>query len=106
MSRQPGLTLGSTLPSPRWAFSLLFLPLIPALARADEPAVAARQLALQDCIALAEENQPAIAAAQSSYGAALAGQRGLENLRFAGLLSRDLHVRRQEAAWGVNSPSG
>src|SRR5262249_48192312 len=65
-----------------------------ATVRGQEPA--ARTLGLQDCIALGMSNQPAIAGAQSSYGAALAGHRGLENLHLS-ILSPDLKVRRHQA---------
>src|SRR5262249_55564665 len=106
MNRQPGFTRAGGPRTLRLGASFLFvLPLLTTAARGDEPAAgqpAARQLGLEECIGLGQESQPAIAAAQSSYGAALAGQRGVDNLRFAGLLSHDIAVRRQQACWGVN----
>src|SRR5438445_7432536 len=71
-------------------------------ASAVEP-LGGRPLNLNDCVGIGLERQPAIAAARYSYGAAAAAQQGINGLpAFAGLLSRDLPVRRQQAEWGVN----
>ena len=71
-------------------------------AQAAEP-LGGRPLNLNDCVAIGLERQPAIAAARYSYGAAAAAQQGINGLpAFAGLLSRDLPTRREQASWGVN----
>jgi outer membrane protein TolC len=72
---------------------------------AEEAAAPRGPLGLWECVAIGMESQPAISAAQSAYDAALAGQSGINGLRFAGLLAKDLPVRRQQAAWGVNATS-
>jgi outer membrane protein TolC len=60
------------------------------------------ELSLDSCINLGLENQPAVAAARSSLDAAGWAARGLNNLPcFAGLLSRDLPYRRQQACLGI-----
>jgi outer membrane protein TolC len=65
-----------------------------------------RPLSLTDCLSIGMSSQPAMGAANSSLAAALAAQSGVDNLpRFAGLLSRDLRVRRHQAAWGVQIAS-
>src|SRR5262245_1086056 len=94
----------------RWAISTSLLLLCGSAVSAQAPAEAPAQappgskpLTLTDCVSISLESQPAIAAAQSSYGAALSAQRGVNNLPFfAGLLSRDLPIRRQQAEWGLN----
>src|SRR5712664_1567747 len=71
-------------------------------AQAVEP-LGGRPLNLNDCVAIGLERQPAITAARFSYGAAVSAQQGVNGLpAFAGLLSRDLPVRRQQAEWGLN----
>lgn len=102
-----GLRLREQTPS-TWAarLGLSLIGLLAAYAttsRAQE--VGERALTLADCVSIGLGSQPAISAANASLGAALSGQAGLDNLRFAGLLSRDLRVRRQQAAWGVQIAS-
>lgn len=59
-------------------------------------------LSLEGCVNLGLANQPAVAAARSSLDAAEWAAQGVKNLpRVAGLLSRDLPYRRQQACLGV-----
>jgi outer membrane protein TolC len=51
---------------------------------------------------LGRENQPSIRAAMASLGSAQNGQRGLNEIRF-GRLSRELPVRKQQAALGISA---
>jgi outer membrane protein TolC len=60
------------------------------------------ELSLDGCINLGLANQPALAAARSSLDAAEWATAGVNNLpRVAGLLSRDLPYRRQQACLGI-----
>jgi outer membrane protein TolC len=78
---------------------------------ADEPAlapvpaaaapVASPALDLHACRQIALEKQPTIAAARASLAAANMRLGSLDNLRFAGLIKRDLPIRKQQAALGV-----
>lgn len=61
----------------------------------------ASPLSLDQCIDLAMARQPAIHAAQASLSAAMSGESALNNLRFAGLFSPDVPVRRKQACLGV-----
>src|SRR5688572_8590316 len=64
-------------------------------------AAPAPAMSLGECIAIAVQRQPGLAALRASVDAAHAGQAGLDSLGlFAGLLSRDLPVRRKQAALG------
>jgi outer membrane protein TolC len=67
---------------------------------------APRALTLDDCLSTGLAQQPALAAAQSSLNAAILGQQGVDNLPlFASIFSRDVKIRRQQAAIGVNIAS-
>lgn len=61
----------------------------------------APKLTLDACIQLAFENQPALAAARASLAAAQSGQRGINSLRFAAIISHDIPIRREQACIGV-----
>jgi outer membrane protein TolC len=66
----------------------------------------ATPLTLEGCIQLAFEKQPALAAARASLAAAQDGQQALDNLPlYARALSRDLCIRKQQAALGVGISS-
>ena len=58
-------------------------------------------LTLEECIRIGLEQQPALNAARASLAAAEDQRRALDNMRLAGLLSRELPVRKQQAALGV-----
>jgi outer membrane protein TolC len=69
---------------------------------AEEGAEGTKKLNLQECIALAMQHQPALSAGNASLAAAQQAYQGLNGLpRFAGLLSRDLAVRKDQARWGI-----
>lgn len=81
---------------------------IPSLAAAQEvpaaaPAGSAPVYRLQDCLSIAWQKQPALQAAAASMSAAQTGQRGLHEIRFGRIFAKDLPVRKQQAAWGVNA---
>jgi outer membrane protein TolC len=67
-------------------------------ARAQQPAA---PLTLEDCVRIGLAQQPALNAARASLAAAVDQQRALDNLRLASLISRELPVRKQQAALGV-----
>jgi len=58
-------------------------------------------LSLQECVQLGLMYQPALTAAQASLDAAQTSYQSLQNLRLAGLISRDLPIRRQQACLGI-----
>jgi outer membrane protein TolC len=58
-------------------------------------------LGLADCLAIALQQQPAIQAQRASLAAAQAGARGIDELRFAGLVRHDIPIRKQQACLGV-----
>ncbi len=62
-------------------------------------------LGLEDCVRLGLERQPSLAAARASLAAAEAGQRALHNLHLAGVISREVPIRREQAALGVTIAS-
>lgn len=63
-------------------------------------------LNLEACLALGLARQPALHAAQASLSGAMSGQEGLNNLpKLAGLFSRDLPIRRNQACLGVGIQS-
>lgn len=64
-----------------------------------------RASSLDECISLAMSRQPALAAAQASLSAAVSGKRGLDSLKFAGILAPDLHIRKQQACLGISIAS-
>lgn len=73
---------------------------------AGKTAAESRKLGLDECIALGMESPPALAVAHVSLNAAYSGQRGVSGLpRFAGLLARDLPIRREQACLGVTIAS-
>jgi outer membrane protein TolC len=59
-------------------------------------------LTLEDCVRIGLERQPALNAARASLASAQDQLHALENLRFASLVSRELPVRKQQAALGVS----
>src|SRR5262249_29307437 len=87
----------------------------PASSPPDEPALAGPvpvapaavapvvvpALSFEDCLHLGRENQPSIRAALASLSAAQNGQRGLNEIRFGSRLSKDLPIRKEQAAHGV-----
>src|SRR5262249_29760020 len=60
---------------------------------------------LQDCLAIARSSQPSLSAAASSLAAAQTAQYGLNRLPGGRIFARDLPVRREQAALGVNAAS-
>src|SRR5262249_26439433 len=60
-------------------------------------------LDLASCKSIALLKQPAIGAANASHQAALARQKGLDSICLPRFLVRDLHVRKQQAAVGVDA---
>jgi len=64
-------------------------------------AAAAPPLGLQDCVNLGLQYQPALAAAQASLDAAQTAYQGAQNLRLAGLISKQVKIRRNQACWGI-----
>jgi outer membrane protein TolC len=67
---------------------------------ADQPGPASK-LTLEDCTRVGLERQPALAAQQASLAAAQAQRRALDNLVCAGLFSRELPIRKQQASCGI-----
>src|SRR5207302_10651083 len=66
------------------------------------PATApAGPLTLADCVQIALDRQPALVAHRASVAAAESQKQGLDNLRLAGLVSREVPIRRKQAALGV-----
>src|SRR5262245_1883314 len=57
-------------------------------------------LTLPDCLSIALERQPALAGHRSSVAAAQAQKRGLDELHFASLVSREIPIRRRQACLG------
>lgn len=73
-------------------------------AQAQQPALpqqGGQPLTLDDCIRIGLEQQPALAAARASLAAAETNRHALDRLRLASLVSRELHVRKEQAALGV-----
>jgi outer membrane protein TolC len=66
------------------------------------PAPPAAPLTLEECIRIGLEQQPALNAARASLAAAEDQRQALDNLRLAALISRELPVRKQQAALGVS----
>src|SRR5207245_2943833 len=58
-------------------------------------------LTLEDCVRIGLDQQPALAAARASLAAALAQRQALDNLVVAGLVSREVPIRRKQACQGV-----
>lgn len=58
-------------------------------------------LDLASCKAIALTKQPALAAGQAAHQAALARQHGLDTIKVPRFLARDLPIRKQQAAVGV-----
>lgn len=87
-----------TLTRPRgWGALLLTLALaLPASGQTVVPSYT-----LDDCIHLGLDKQPALAAARASLSAAQTGQGALDRLLLARLVARDLSIRKQQAALGV-----
>jgi outer membrane protein TolC len=61
----------------------------------------ARPLTLADCVQIALDRQPALTAHRASVAAAEGQRQGLDNLRLAGLVSREVPIRRKQAGLGV-----
>jgi outer membrane protein TolC len=84
-----------------WISFFLCLGLLQA-ARAQEAAPAPNPvLTLEDCIQQSLANQPTLAAQRATVAAAEAGRKALDNFRVVGLLSKDLPIRKEQAAAGV-----
>ena len=104
-----GLTLFGHRPK-AWILCALGALLFAATGSAQEtaPAPVAAPVAapvtatnLETCLAIAASRQPALAAARASLAAAESGKRGLDSIRFGGLLSRDLPIRKEQACLGI-----
>jgi outer membrane protein TolC len=63
----------------------------------------ATTLSLADCLRIAHERQPALQAYQASLAAAESASRGLQNMRLAGLIVREIPVRREQACLGITA---
>jgi outer membrane protein TolC len=70
------------------------------------PAGPSAPLTIAACRQIALEHQPAVAAARASLSAAIARSQALDQLHVPGLVSRDLPIRRQQAALGVTVAEG
>jgi outer membrane protein TolC len=68
---------------------------------AHHPALPQGPLTLEDCVRMGLERQPSLVAARASLAAAEDQRQALENMRLAALISRELSVRKQQAALGV-----
>src|SRR5262245_33963721 len=79
----------------------VIVPSAPPEAAPDSPAVSPGPLSLEQCIDLGFQYQPALDAARASVSATYAGKRGVDRLKFAAILVRDLNIRRQQACQGV-----
>jgi hypothetical protein len=75
----------------------------PTLAPALTAVAPATALDLRACRQLAMEHQPALAAARARLSSAVARSEAVDHLRLAALLSRDIPVRRKQAALGVQA---
>lgn len=84
----------------------------PDKSRAHQPKVVLAQattpartptLTLADCLRIAREKQPAIQAYQASLAAAESGSQGLQNMRLAGLIVREIPIRREQACLGITA---
>jgi outer membrane protein TolC len=62
-------------------------------------------LSVADCLRIAHERQPAIAAYRDSLAAAGSASRGLQNMRLAGLIVREIPIRREQACLGITAAS-
>ncbi len=70
-------------------------PVVSAVQPAPQP------LTLDECVRVGLGRQPSLAAAQASLAAAESQRQALENMRLAALISREVPIRRQQAALGV-----
>ncbi len=89
---------------PGWMYLgtvLLALFLAPAHGQAPEESVPQRQLTLADCVAIGLARQPTIAAHRASLSAAETQVQALDNLHLAAMISRELPIRKEQAAQGV-----
>jgi outer membrane protein TolC len=59
-------------------------------------------LSLNDCIAIGLARQPAIEAQRASLAATETQRQALDNMKLAALISKELPIRRQQAALGVS----
>src|SRR5262245_23184931 len=85
------------------AVAAALLAFAPGPARADTPRPAPpRVLDLAACRRIAQERQPSIAAAGASLAAAEARSAGLDRQFGIPLVTRDLRVRRNQAALGAS----
>jgi outer membrane protein TolC len=78
----------------------------PAAPVVQGPAEVLHPLTLQDCIQIALAQQPAVQAARASLAAALDRASAVENIRAPAFLVRDLPIRREQAATGVQGAQG
>jgi outer membrane protein len=89
----------------RWLLFCAALLASVALARGQGPenALPAQRppLTLADCVAIGLARQPTVAAHRASLAAAETQVQALDNLRLAALISRELPIRKQQAAQGV-----
>jgi outer membrane protein TolC len=69
------------------------------------PVVTVRAYTLEECIQIGLSNQPSIRAAHASLAAAHVQQQALNNMGFAGLISKDLAFRKKQACLGVSIAS-
>ena len=89
-----------------WLGGLVFALIPAAVGAADtvatSPPAAPPSLRLPDCVRIAQERQPALTARRLALELAESRARGLDELpRLAGLLRRDLPVRRQQSELGI-----
>jgi outer membrane protein TolC len=109
MTTPPRYRRGSLSPLAR-----ILLPLLVVCLATTTPAVRAQDplpappppfpgpLTLEECVRIGLEQQPALNAARATLASAQDQLQALENLRLAALISRELPVRKQQAALGVS----
>lgn len=88
-------------PTPTPALSVPAVPAVPAAPAAAPAAPLVLDLAAAKALAL--EQAPSVAAAKASLAAACARKQALDHLRVPTFLQRDLPVRRQQAAVGLQA---
>jgi len=76
--------------------------ILPGSLRAQvAPTETTGKMGLEDCVALSMSQQSSLTAAQASLAAAQSALTALNRMTFAGLLSPDLPIRKQQACLGV-----
>jgi hypothetical protein len=87
--------------TPASAPSVLIVDAPPAELAPISPEQSPGPLSLDACLELGLQYQPALNAARASLSATYAGKQGVDRLKFAALLAKDLPIRRKQACQGV-----